>query len=93
MAWSPLGGGALFDQSRTALQELQSCLERIADENGVGVDAVAIAWLLAHPVNIMPVMGTNNLDRIKRLAEATTVEIDRQTWFEIYVAAMGNEVP
>lgn len=93
MAWSPLGGGALFDQSRTALHELQSCLGQIAKENSVGVDAVAIAWLLAHPVNIMPVLGTNNLDRIKRLAEATRVEIDRQTWFEIYVAAMGKEVP
>ena len=93
MAWSPLGGGALFDHSRTALRELQSCLGRIADENGVGVDAIAIAWLLAHPVNILPVLGTNKLDRIRRLAEATTVEIDRQSWFEIYVAAMGKDVP
>jgi predicted oxidoreductase len=93
MAWSPLAGGALFDSGRNDLEGLQICLQRIADENDVEMDAVAIAWLLAHPVGIMPVMGTNNMDRLKRLSDATKVKIDRQTWYEIYVAAMGHEVP
>ena len=57
------------------------------------MDAVAVAWLLAHPANILPVMGTNNLERIQKMASATTVEIDRQTWFEIYVAATGQDLP
>ena len=93
MAWSPLGGGALFDPSRSSISNLQACLQRIADQQDVGVDAVAVAWLLAHPVGIMPVMGSNSLDRIRKLADATKVSIDRQTWFEIYVAAMGSDVP
>ena len=93
MAWSPLGGGALFDRSRADLEGLQSCLNRIADEQEVGMDAVAVAWLLAHPANILPVMGTNNLERIQKMASATTVEVDRQTWFEIYVAATGQDLP
>ena len=41
----------------------------------------------------MPVMGTNNLDRIARLSDALKVDMDRQTWFELYTAALGNEVP
>jgi predicted oxidoreductase len=57
------------------------------------MDAVAIAWLLAHPAKIIPVMGTNNLDRIVHFSEAMNVKIDRQTWFEIYTAAQGHEVP
>ncbi|MEP0941655.1 MAG: aldo/keto reductase [Rhizobiaceae bacterium] len=93
MAWSPLGGGSLFDQSRADLQELRNCLARIADGFGKGLDAIAIAWLLAHPASIMPVMGTNNMDRIKSLSDAAKIDMDRQTWFEIYVAAMGQEVP
>lgn len=90
MAWSPLGGGSLFDGSRP---ELLDALKRIGTEQGVDETAVAIAWLLAHPARIMPVLGTNRLDRIARIGDAAKVEIDRQTWFELYTIATGKEVP
>lgn len=93
MAWSPLAGGRLF--TGTAANEIatRQVLERIAGEQGVGTDAVAIAWLMAHPSKILPVMGSNNLDRITSFNDALKVEIDRMTWFEIYEAANGQEVP
>jgi predicted oxidoreductase len=90
MAWSPLAGGALFDGTRP---ELVEPLNRIANAQGTDIAAIAIAWLLAHPANILPVLGTNNLNRVKALADALNCEIDRQTWFEIYTAATGQEVP
>ncbi|AOG09316.1 MULTISPECIES: aldo/keto reductase [unclassified Agrobacterium] len=89
MAWSPLGGGRLLDGSKP---ELLSALKRIGAENGVDETAVAGAWLLRHPATIMPVMGTNSLDRIAKIADATKVELDRQTWFELYTLAIGQEV-
>lgn len=92
MAWSPLGGGALFDKAKTKLSELKAVLTRVAESQNVSMDAVAVAWLLAHPAQITPVMGTNNLDRIARLSDAMNVEFDRQTWFEIYSASQGQEV-
>ncbi len=88
MAWSPLGGGSLFNN-----QGLMSVLERIGAEQGVDATAVAIAWLLAHPANILPVLGTNNIARIATSADAAKVTIDRQTWFELYTAAIGKQVP
>ncbi len=90
MAWSPLGGGSLFANASKGLRE---ALHRIGDPLGVEPAAVAVAWLLAHPARILPVMGTNTLDRIRRLAEATRVDIDRETWFELYTLALGREVP
>lgn len=93
MAWSPLGGGALFDTANAKTAGLRDTLSRIGKDQNKGTDAVAVAWLLAHPANIIPVMGTNNLGRIQSLADAMDVEIDRQTWFEIYTAALGQEVP
>lgn len=89
MAWSPLGGGRLFDGSKP---ELMAALKRIGSEQGVDETAVAVAWLLRHPAAIMPVMGTNALERIAKIADALTVEIDRQTWFELYTLAIGREV-
>lgn len=90
MIWSPLGGGSLFNNQSSALYGL---LGKIADAQNVDVAAVAVAWLLAHPAGLLPVMGTNNIDRIKTLSSAQNVQIDRQTWFEIYTAANGHEVP
>ncbi|ODS55900.1 MAG: oxidoreductase [Agrobacterium sp. SCN 61-19] len=89
MAWSPLGGGRLMDGSQP---ELLAALKRIGAEHGVDETAVAVAWLLRHPAAILPVMGTNSLERIAKIADATKVEMDRQTWFELYTLAIGREV-
>lgn len=89
MAWSPLGGGALFD---TKLSGLHGALQNIATEHDVEIAAVAIAWLLAHPARILPVLGTNNLDRIARIGDAAKIQIARETWFDLYTHALGHEV-
>ena len=77
----------------TSSGAIQDALAKVAADNGVDNGAVAVAWLLAHPANIMSVMGTNNLDRIGKLSDALKVKMDRETWFELYTAALGNEVP
>jgi predicted oxidoreductase len=89
MAWSPLGGGELFDGKNAALR---AALKEIGDEHGVDEAAVAVAWLLAHPSRILPVLGTNNLDRIARIGDAAKIQIDRETWFDLYTHALGHEV-
>jgi predicted oxidoreductase len=91
MAWSPLAGGALFGDSEAA-RRLRPALIRLGAEFGVQADAVAIAWLLAHPANIAPIYGTNNLARIKRMSDAYKVKLDRETWFELMELASGKEV-
>lgn len=88
MAWSPLGGGALM----TGDDDIGRVLDTVAQENGVDRAAVAGAWVLAHPANILPVMGTNNLARISKISDALKVTMDRQTWFKLYTAALGREV-
>ena len=90
MAWSPLAGGALFSPENKALH---AEISNVAARLGSDVTSVAIAWLMAHPARIMPVMGTNNLQRIAGFGKAAEVTVDRQTWYEIYTAALGEEVP
>ena len=90
MAWSPLGGGSLFSQENKVLL---NALKAIGEVSGVDETAVAVAWLLAHPAKIMPVMGTNSLARIGKISDALKVKMDRETWFELYSIALGSEVP
>ena len=89
MAWSPLAGGDLFLKSN---KKIVRQLEIIGEKFGVEPGTIAVAWLLAHPANILPVLGTNSLARIKTISKALQVKLDRQTWFEIYTAALGREV-
>lgn len=89
MAWSPLGGGALISEGG----QLGAVLDEIAGAHGVDRSAVAVAFLLAHPAGLLPVMGTNNTDRIAKISDALKVSIDRETWYRLYEAALGNEVP
>ena len=87
MAWSPLAGGALANAGA-----LRTKLDALGAAAGTDWSAVAIAWLLHHPTGILPVLGTNNLDRIARISDALRVPMDRQTWFELYTFALGREV-
>ena len=89
MAWSPLGGGAVFKETHAVVMRK---LTEIGERSGVDAAATAVAWLLAHPAKIIPVLGTNTLERIARISDATKVDMDRQTWFEIYSASLGRDV-
>lgn len=87
MAWSPLAGGAL-----AAPGAMREKLDAIGTSAGTDWSAAAVAWLLHHPAGILPVMGTNSLERIARISDALNVPMDRQTWFELYTLALGHEV-
>jgi predicted oxidoreductase len=96
MAWSPLGGGRLHAQAHTAgtaAARLAPKLAKLALASGTDTTAVAMAWLMHHPVGVLPVMGSNQIERIQRFADAARVPMDRQTWFELYELANGHEVP
>ena len=88
MAWSPLGGGDLMGGNSA----VATVMDRLAAQTGVDRAAVAVAFLLAHPAGILPVLGTNNLSRIATICDALKVRLDRQDWFELYEAALGREV-
>ncbi len=89
MAWSPLGGGELM----TSTGELATRMDRIAEESGTDRAAVAVAFLLYHPATVLPVLGTNNLNRIATISDALKVKLSRESWYELYEAALGSEVP
>ncbi|WP_022702262.1 aldo/keto reductase [Pseudorhodobacter ferrugineus] len=89
MAWSPLAGGRLLAESG---KDLRARLTEIGATYGSDWSAAAVAWLLRHPARIIPVMGTNSLSRIDTIGTAMDIQMDRQTWFELYTLMLGHEV-
>src|SRR5690554_1612228 len=61
MSWSPLAGGNVFNA-----KEIVKVLEDIAKNTGTkSLDTIVYAFLLNHPANILPIVGTKNLTRIQ----------------------------
>lgn len=101
MAWSPLAGGLIGGGAKRllALQQLYRpdlflpALETIARARGVDRTTVALAWLMKHPSKIIPIVGSNNPDRIREAVKATELELTREEWYELLKAARGGPLP
>ena len=92
--WSPfLFGyfeGIYLDHPK--FPELNETLDRIAKEKNSNKSALVIAWMLRHPANLQPIVGTTNPQRLNDICQASDITLSRQEWYEIYRAA-GNELP
>lgn len=84
MAWSPLGGGKLMASD--------SALWSKKEKYGATESQLSLAWLMRHPSNIFPVIGTTQAERIIESAKAVDIKLDRQDWFEMLKAASGSDV-
>lgn len=93
MAWSPLAGGSIFSSNDQRAKNLRDTLERIAGEIGAhGIDEVLYAWLLSHPANIMPIVGSGKMDRIESAIRSLDLTLSRDQWFEILQVSMDHEI-
>jgi len=94
MAWSPLGGGRLFKEDSEQIVRVRKALKDVAVElGGVSIDQIALAWILNHPAEFVVVLGTGNIDRIRKAVAAEKIELTRQQWFTIWTSSTGHEVP
>ena len=94
LAWSPLGGGRLTGSvSGKREAAVAAVCDRVAADHGVTRAAVLLAWVMHHPAGIVPIIGTQQVDRIEDCARAVDVGLSRQQWYEILVAARGEPMP
>jgi len=93
-SWSPLGGAELFKpQSRYETVLRNGRLHELRQAYGWSVTELALLFLLHHPANICPVIGTANIDHVKDSVQATNLSISDEQWYEIWTACTGQRVP
>ncbi len=94
MSWSPLAGGKIFNPTTNHELNLTNTIKDIGKELGTDkIDQVVLAWLLAHPSGIIPVLGSGKIDRIKSAVESSNYKMNLEQWFKIYTAATASELP
>jgi predicted oxidoreductase len=93
MAWSPLAGGQLLKAEDERARRVRRVLEEVGKELDTTGEQVALAWILAHPARIIPVLGTCNRERVRSSAAAAGLKLSREQWFFILEASAGQPVP
>ena len=51
-------------------------LDKVAQEHNITPAQVALSWLIAHPSITAPIASATNIEQLKELIEATTIELD-----------------
>ncbi|UTA47488.1 aldo/keto reductase [Simiduia sp. 21SJ11W-1] len=92
MAWSALAGGRLFSGTDARAIAVRECLQQLTDNYQCSVDQLALAWLLKHPANILPIVGSGASARVQSAWASLNIELSRDDWYTIW-EANGGELP
>ena len=101
LAWSPLFGGQLADGAKRLLKsqegknltEVLAELDAIAKARGTNRSVIALAWLLKHPSKIVPIIGSTDPARIRAAVKADSLDLSREEWYRLFVAARAERLP
>ena len=91
MAWSPMG--IVFKEDNEQTRRIHKELGELMNVYNATEDQLLLAWILKHPANIHPVIGTTNKNRITDAANAEHIDLKLEDWFKILVASQGHKVP
>ncbi|HJF19420.1 MAG TPA: aldo/keto reductase [Enterococcus columbae] len=93
-AWSPYQYG-FFEGvfiGNEKFPELNQALEEMAEKYGITPTGLASAWILSHPANFQVIAGTMTPSRIVEIAKSSEVQLSKEDWYKLYLAA-GNMLP
>ncbi|HEX3168213.1 MAG TPA: aldo/keto reductase [Chitinophagaceae bacterium] len=88
LATSPLAEGKIANSNEKIPLRIRGKLEEFAGKYNSHFESVAIAWLVK--LGALPLIGTTDELRIKNIAEAFKINLDRQDWYELYAVSRGE---
>lgn len=96
-AWCPLGGVAYqaWGNTFTEIDE-KRILNELNDQSkkyNVDKEIIMLAWLIKHPANIFPIIGSTTPKRIKSAKRALEIDYRREDWYRLLEARNGHPVP
>jgi len=91
MAWSPLG--YVFKDDSEQTRRIHKQLGELMGKYNATEDQLLLAWIMMHPANIHPVVGTTDYKRITNATKAIQIKLELEDWFLILVACQGHKVP
>jgi len=88
LATSPLAEGKIANSNEKIPLRIRGKLEEFAGKYNSHFESVAIAWLVK--LGALPLIGTTDELRIRNIAEAFKINLDRQDWYELYAVSRSE---
>jgi predicted oxidoreductase len=88
LATSPLAEGKIANSNEKIPLRIRGKLEEFAGKYNTHFESVAIAWLVK--LGALPLIGTTDELRIRNIAEAFKINLDRQDWYELYAVSRSD---
>ncbi|MFW8590824.1 aldo/keto reductase [Glaciecola sp. 2405UD65-10] len=95
-AWGAMAQGLYSSEGEhddKNVMATRALVAKYAEEFGVDANAIVLAWLMQHPSNIQPVLGTTNPERLALATKALDVKLTREQWYLLFETRRGIEVP
>jgi predicted oxidoreductase len=82
---APLADGRIAFGTDPLAVKVRQKLEEISAKYNADIECIAVAWLIK--LGALPLIGTKNEQRIRNIANAFDIDLDKQDWYELYDAA------
>ena len=93
-AWSPVMAsweeGTFIDNPK--YDKVNKKLEELANKYNVSKNAIAIAFILRHPANIIPIVGTTSIIHLEEMIKAKDITLTKEEWYSLYLSC-GHILP
>lgn len=91
MSWSPLG--SFFREESEQSARIRTVVDTLMEKYNADESQLLLAFILRHPVEVFPVVGTTQKERLEAGLKAADIALELQDWFLLLEASMGNSVP
>ncbi len=99
LAWSPLAGGRLATgrpaegDNTERLNRVMAAMDKLADDHEVSRSQIALAFTMKHQANVVPIIGTQKIERIIESAAAAHIELAARDFYDLVEAYRGVGMP
>jgi predicted oxidoreductase len=88
LATAPLAEGQIANSIEKRPLLIRRKLEELSPKYNANIESIAVAWIVK--LGALPLIGTTNEQRIRNIAAAFTMDLDKQDWYELYDASRGG---
>ncbi|MFN5189287.1 MAG: aldo/keto reductase family oxidoreductase [Chitinophagia bacterium] len=90
-SWSPMGNG-LFTENTEQHTRILAEADSLSKGYECSINQILLAFLYAHPSQIVPIIGTTKFERISEAKKAMEIELKREDFYKLWTASTGKEV-
>lgn len=88
LVWSPLAGGNILQSDDFKDVIIREKLAEIGEKYNANIEQTAVAWLMQ--LETLPIIGSLSHERIKNVATASEIKMEREDWYAIYNTVKTN---